>query len=100
MQERDARKSSLMPRLDRRADVDGGKCGEDERLDGNNDHELEGVENQSDGDRKRNDDPECESGEDEQEADRDQNEHVAREHVRVETNAQADDAKDMRDRLE
>src|SRR5262245_18970029 len=44
--------SSLVSWLDRRADVDGGKGGEDERLDADDDHDLEEVE----GRRERNGD--------------------------------------------
>src|SRR5215217_7743196 len=36
--------SSLVLRLDRRADVDGGQGGEDERLNRDDDHDLEQVE--------------------------------------------------------
>src|SRR5713101_7119602 len=38
------RRSSLVLGLDRRADVDGGQDGEDERLDRDDDHDLEQVE--------------------------------------------------------
>ena len=40
--------SSLVGRLDRRADVDGGQRSEDERLDGDDDHDLEEVEGDPD----------------------------------------------------
>src|SRR3712207_8403197 len=42
--------SSLVFRLDRGADVDGGQGGEDERLDGDDDDHLEEVEDRGDGD--------------------------------------------------
>src|SRR3954454_14243619 len=41
---------SLVLRLDGRADVDGGQCGEDERLDADDDHDLEEVEDRRDRD--------------------------------------------------
>src|ERR1051326_5539670 len=44
---------ALVGRLDRRADVDGGQGGEDERLDGDDDHHFEEVE--GDTDRERDD---------------------------------------------
>src|SRR5437762_11157664 len=40
--------SSLVARLDRRADVDGGERSEDERLDGDDDHDLEDREGDPD----------------------------------------------------
>src|SRR6266581_2883050 len=61
--------SSLVGRLDRRAEVDG------------------------DPDRQRDDghNPECDPAEDEEEPDRDEDEHVPGQHVRVEPDAEADD---------
>src|ERR1043166_9492562 len=41
----------LVRRLDRRADVDGGQGGEDERLDGDHDDDLEDVERDPDRER-------------------------------------------------
>src|SRR5437016_3548400 len=92
--------SSLVGRLDRRADVDGGQGGEDERLDRDDDHDFEDVEGNAYRKRDHGDDPERDAAEDEEQADRDEDQHVAREHVRVEPDAQADHAKDVRDRLE
>src|SRR5512133_2049291 len=40
----------LVLRLDRRADVDGGQCSEDEGLDADHDHDLEQVEDRGDRD--------------------------------------------------
>src|SRR5579864_4788717 len=90
----------LVVRLDRRADVDGGESGEDERLDGDDDDELERVEREPDEERDRDRDVEGDAAEDEDQADRDEDQHVAGEHVRVEPNAEADDAEDVRDRLQ
>src|ERR1041385_2974231 len=92
--------SSLVSGLDRRADVDGGEGGEDERLDGDDDDELERVERDPDRERDRDGDVEGDSAEDEDQSDRDEDQHVAGEHVRVQPDAEADDAEDMRDRLE
>src|SRR6266496_5433323 len=92
--------SSLVGRLDGRADVDGGQGGEDKRLDGDDDHHFEEVEGDPDHERDRDDDVEGDAAEDEDQADRDEDQHVAREHVRVEPDAEADDAEDVRDRLE
>src|SRR5919197_3436492 len=47
---------SLVRRLDRRADVDGGQGGEDKRLDGDDDHQFEQVEGDADHERDRDDD--------------------------------------------
>src|SRR5579864_2074283 len=92
--------SSLVVRLDRRADVDGGECGEDEGLDGDDDDDFEEVEEDPDRKREERDDPERHAAEDEQQADRDEDEDVAGEHVRVEPDAEADDAEHVRDGLE
>src|SRR5215218_5430228 len=68
--------------LDRRADVDGGQGGEDERLDTDNDHDLEEVE----GDGGRNGDHRQDDVlEHEDQADEGQDQHVSREHVREQT---------------
>src|ERR1044072_115393 len=77
----------LMLRLDRRADVDGGKGGEDERLDRDDDHDLEQVEGRGSRDGEQRD-PEVADHEDQ--ADEGEDQHVPGEHVRVETDAQAD----------
>src|SRR5947209_18457542 len=75
-----------MLRLDRRADVDGGQGGEDERLDRNHDPDLEDVED--DGDRDERDQQVALDDEDQAEEGEDQ--HVAREHVGEESDAQRD----------
>src|SRR4051794_17053793 len=77
--------SSLVLGLDRRADVDGGQSGEDERLDRDDDQDLEQIERRRDRD--------CHDGqddglEDEHQADEGQDQDVAREHVGEETNAE------------
>src|SRR6266516_6780341 len=92
--------SYLVGRLDSRADVDGGQGGEDERLDGDDDHDLEDVEGDPDRQRDDGDDPEGNPAEDEEQPDRDEDQHVAGQHVRVEPDAEADHAEDVRDRLE
>src|SRR5215469_8123786 len=92
--------SSLVIRLDRRADVDGGQGSEDECLDGDDDPDLEDVEGDSDRQCEDSDDPEGDAAEDEEQADRDQDQHVPGEHVRVEPDAEADDAENLGDDLE
>src|SRR6266516_2931750 len=92
--------SSLVGGLDRRADVDGGQGGEDKRLDGDDDHHFEEVEGDPDHERDRDDDVEGDPAEDEDQADRDEDQHGAGQHVGVETDAEADDPEDVRDRLE
>src|SRR6266540_3810338 len=72
-------------RLDRRADVDGGQGGENERLDRDHDHDLEEVEGRCDGD---HDDPENDVLEDEHQADEGQDQDVPGEHVREKPHAQ------------
>src|ERR1044071_4197902 len=56
----------LVARLDRRADVDGCKRGEDERLNGDDDHDLEEVECNPDRKRDDGDDPEGDPAQDEE----------------------------------
>src|ERR1051326_3390003 len=92
--------SFSVSRLDRRADVDGGQGGEDERLDCDDDDDLEHVEEQSEHEERRDGDPERDARENEEQADADEDQHVARDHVRVEPDAQADDAEHVRDGLE
>src|SRR5581483_8212652 len=87
----------LVARLDGRADVDGGERGEDERLDRDDDDDLEQVE---DGRRRHRHHGHGDVAEHEDEADEDEDEHVAGEHVRVEPDAERDDAEGVRDRLE
>src|SRR5262249_31732339 len=88
--------SSLVLRLDRRADVDGGQSGEDERLDPDDDDHLEDVE-----DRRRNDhEHERERLEDEDQAKEGEDQDVAREHVREEPHAQRDQAHELAQHLE
>src|SRR3954468_19202717 len=76
--------SSLVFWLDRRADVDGGKGGEDERLNRDHDDDLEEVEHRRVGHR---DDGEGHVLEHEDQSDERQDQHVAREHVREEPDA-------------
>src|SRR5690349_7132178 len=87
--------SSLVGRLDRRADVDGGQSGEDERLNRDDDHDLEDVEGDPDRERDDGDDPEGDPAEDEEQPDRHEDQHVAVEHVRVEPHAEADHPEDV-----
>src|SRR5215471_253150 len=88
--------SSLVLRLDRRADVDGGQSGEDERLDPDDDDHLEEVE---DG---RRDDHEHQGQrlEDEDQAEEREDEDVASEHVREEPDAQRDQPHELAEDLE
>src|SRR3954451_13854023 len=87
----------LVLRLDRRADVDGGQCSEDEGLDADHDHDLEQIE----GCRDRDDDNgEHDRLEDEHQADEREDQDVAREHVREETDAQRDQAHELAEDLE
>ena len=74
------------------------KGGEDERLDGDDDPDLQEVEGDSDRQREGSDDPEREAAQDKEQADREQDQHVPGEHVRVEPDAETDDAEDVRDR--
>src|SRR4051794_26717470 len=67
--------SSLVLRLDRRADVDGGQGSEDEGLDADHDHDLEEVERGRDRD---HDDREHPRLEDEHQADEREDQDVAR----------------------
>src|SRR5215470_4209887 len=77
--------SSLVLWLDRRADVDAGQGGEDERLDADDDNHLEQVE----GGGHRNHERGQEHGlEDEHEPDEREDQDVPREHVGEETDAQ------------
>src|SRR5205085_7932078 len=92
--------SSLVGRLDGRADVDGSQSGEDERLNGDDDHHFEEVERDTDRERDDGDDPEGDPAQDEEQPDRHQDQHVAGEHVRVEPDAEADHTEDVRDRLQ
>src|SRR5512133_2540694 len=80
--------SSLVLRLDGRADVDGGQGGEDERLDADDDNDLEDVE-----DRRGNQDGQKRQRlEDEDQPEEGEDQDVAREHVRDESDAQRDQA--------
>src|SRR5881398_317183 len=83
------RSSSLVFRLDRRADVDGGQSSEDEGLDRDDDHDLEEIE---DGRGRHDQHREEHVLEHEHQPDEREDEHVAREHVREETDAQRDEA--------
>src|SRR6266516_2466742 len=84
--------SSLVLRLDGRADVDGGQDGEDEGLDADDDNDLEEIERRRDRDHDNGQHPRLE---DEHQADESENEDVACEHVREETNAQRDEAHEL-----
>src|SRR6266542_3143048 len=87
----------LVFRLDRRADVDGGQGSEDERLDGDDDHDLEDVEDRG----HRDDEHGQDHGfEDEHQADEGQDQDVAREHVREEPDAERDEAHELPEDLE
>src|SRR5512133_3654500 len=88
--------SSLVLRLDRRADVDGGQSGEDERLDADDDNDLEEIE-----DHRYRDDKDEEQGlEDEDQTEEREDQDVPREHVREETDAERDQAHDLTEDLE
>src|SRR3954447_26954125 len=87
----------LVLRLDGRADVDGGQGSEDERLDRDHDHDLEDVEDErsrqpEEAPRRRVDD--------EDQADHREDQDVAGEHVRVETDGEADQAHELREDLD
>src|SRR5436190_19102692 len=87
---------SLVLRLDRRADVDSGQCREDERLDADNDDDLEDVE-----ERRRDDDRQkSERLEDEDQAQEGEDQDVPGEHVREESDAQRDQAHELAEHLE
>src|SRR6185312_209465 len=90
------RGASLVLGLDRRADVDGGQCGEDVRLDGHDDDDLEEVEDGRERDRERGDP----RGDEEDQADESQDQHVSGEHVRVEPDAEGDEAHELAEDLE
>src|SRR3954464_11568061 len=78
--------ASLVLRLDRRADVDGGQGSEDERLDADHDHDLEQIE-----DRRRDDHrQQRERLEDEDQPEEGQDQDVAGEHVGKETDGERD----------
>src|SRR5215470_19542469 len=87
----------LVLRLDGRADVDGGKGGEDERLDRDHDHDLEDVEDERG---RQPEEPPRRRVDDENEADHREDEDVAREHVRVEPDREADQPHELRDDLD
>src|SRR5207342_1298739 len=89
--------SSLMLWLDRRADVDAGQGGEDERLDADDDNHLEQVEGSSHRNHKRG---QQHGLEDEHESDEREDQDVPREHVREETDAQRDQAHDLAEDFE
>src|SRR4051812_11921652 len=87
----------LVVRLDRRADVDGGQCGEDERLDRHDDHDLEEVEDRRDGDDEHGQDDRLE---DEHQADEREDQDVPGEHVREEPDGERDQAHELAENLE
>src|SRR3954447_7277957 len=88
--------ASLVLRLDRRADVDGGQGGEDERLDADHDHDLEEVE---DG-REDHDGDQLQRLEDEDQAEEGQDQDVSGEHVREQTHAERDQPHELAEDLE
>src|SRR5215468_1427296 len=89
--------SSLVLRLDRRADVDGGQGGEDERLDADDDDHLEDVEDRRDRQDQRG---EPDRLEDEHQADEGEDQDVPGEHVREESDAQREQAHELADDLQ
>src|SRR6266508_2909238 len=89
--------TSLVGRLDGRADVDGGQGGEDECLDRDDDDDLEKVEERRDADRDGSQPGRLEH---EHEADHDEDQHVAGEHVGEEPDGERDDPHELRDHLE
>src|SRR6188508_785154 len=91
------RYSSLVLGLDGRADVDGGQGGEDIRLDRDDDHDLEQVEDRRGGHR---DYGQQDVLDDEDQPEEREDQHVAREHVRVETHGEADQAHELPEDLE
>src|SRR5664280_2997076 len=76
--------SSLVGRLDRRADVNGSENGEDEGLDGDHDPDLEDVEGYAHDQKRRDGNVRRDPAQDEDQADRDQDQHVPGQHVGVE----------------
>src|SRR5437764_3747564 len=88
--------SSLVFRLDGRADVDGGQGGEDEGLDADDDHDLEEVEDRRHG----HDRHEQEALQDEHQADEREDQDVAGEHVREETDGERDQPHELAEDLE
>src|SRR3954453_13137521 len=90
-------RTSLVLRLDRRADVDGGQGGEDERLDADHDDHFEQVE---DGRDRQDERGEVDRLEDEHQADEGQDQDVAREPVGEEPGAQREQSQELADHLE
>src|SRR5262245_915691 len=84
-------------RLDRRADVDGGQGGKDERLDPDDDDHLEEVEDRRDGQHERGQE---DALEDEHQPDEGEDQDVPREHVGKESDAQREQAHELADDLE
>src|SRR5919201_4117226 len=89
--------SPLVSGLDRGADVDGGQGGEDERLDRDDDRDLEEVEGRGDRD---DDDRQDDRLQDEHEADEGEDQDVAGEHVREEPDGERDQAHELAEHLE
>src|SRR3954465_8884075 len=87
----------LVLRLDGRANVDGGQGGEDERLDGDDDHDLEEVEDRRDRHHEHGQD---ERLEDEHQADEREDQDVPGEHVREEPDGERDQAHELAEDLE
>src|SRR5207342_3135762 len=82
--------------LDGRADVDGGQSGEDERLDADDDDDLEDVEER----RGHEHEQERPGLEDEDEPEEGQDQDVTGEHVREESDTQRDEAHELTQDLE
>src|SRR3954468_14853038 len=90
-------RSSLVLRLDGRADVDGRQGSEDIGLDRHDDHDLEQIERDCS---RHGDDADEKALEHEDEPDERQDQHVACEHVGVETNGEADQPHELAEDLE
>src|SRR5437016_518167 len=87
---------SLVFGLDRRADVNGGQRCEDERLDADDDHDLEEIEGRREDHNRR----EQQTLENEHQSDEREDQDVPGEHVREETYRQRDQAHELPQHLE
>src|SRR6478735_840387 len=90
-------RSSLVLRLDGRADVDGRQGSEDVGLDRHDDHDLEQIKRNRG---RHGHDGDDEIPEHEDEPDERQDQHVAGEHVGVETNRETDQSHELAEDLE
>src|SRR2546423_8198223 len=88
--------ASLVFRLDRRADVDGGQGGEDECLDRDDDPDLEEIEEDRDRDERDQD----VALDDEDQPEKREDQHVAGEHVGEESDAQRDQPHELPEDLD